>query len=87
MTVTPVSAGVAASDPPRVTAVDALRGFNDLTSRSRYLPEFYRGELAEFFRSKSLPFLKRNDVSTTSRVGGLAEKEFPGLPAFQDKNL
>jgi len=125
-----------------------IRGFNDMASRSRYLPEFYRGEfwklrrgyvndmlvnndnvyllkplglseghldeavssnefgkkkglvvvdyyvantrlkeLIEFFRSKYLPFLKRNDISTTSWVSELTENDFPGLPVFQDKNL
>jgi hypothetical protein len=125
-----------------------MRGFNDMASRSRYLPEFYRGafwrerrnhvngmlinndnvhllkplslsegqpdaavnsdefgkkkalvvidyyvantrlkELIEFFKSKYLPFLKGNDISTTSWVSELAENDFPGLPVFQDKNL
>jgi|GEM_PF-489665 len=125
-----------------------IRGFNDMASRSRYLPEFYRGafwkqrrdyvndllvnndnvhllkplslyeghgdaavssnefgnkkglvavdyyvantrlkELTEFFRTKYLPFLKRNGVSTTSWVSELTENDFPGLPVFQDKNL
>jgi hypothetical protein len=125
-----------------------IRGFNDMASRSRYLPEFYRGsfwkqrrdyvndmlinndnvyllkplrlsedqadtavnsnefgkkkglvvidyyiantrlkELIEFFKSKYLPFLKSNDISTTSWVSELAENDFPGLPVFQDKNL
>lgn len=125
-----------------------IRGFNDMASRSRYLPEFYRGafwkqhrddandmlvnndnvhllkplspseghgdaavssnefanqkglvvidyyvantrlkELTEFFRSKYLPFLKRNDVSTSPWVSELTENDFPGLPVFQDKNL
>jgi hypothetical protein len=125
-----------------------IRGFNDMASRSRYLPEFYRGpfwkqrrnhvnemiinndnvhllkplslsedapdtaidsnefgkkkglvvidyyvantrlkELIEFFKSKYLPFLKSNDISTTSWVSELTENDFPGLPVFQDKNL
>lgn len=125
-----------------------IRGFNDMASRSRYLPEFYRGafwkqrrdyvndmlinndnvyllkplslsedqpdtavnsnefgkkkglvvidyyvantrlkELIEFFKSKYLPFLKDNDISTTSWVSEPAENDFPGLPVFQDKNL
>jgi hypothetical protein len=125
-----------------------IRGFNDMASRSRYLPEFYRGEfwkqrrnyvndmlinndnvyllkpldlsedqpgaavnsnefgkrkglvvidyyvantrlkeLIEFFKSKYLPFLKGNHISTTSWVSELAENDFPGLPVFQDKNL
>ncbi|HEV7893854.1 MAG TPA: NIPSNAP family protein [Pyrinomonadaceae bacterium] len=125
-----------------------IRGFNDMSSRSRYLPEFYRGsfwkehrsyandmllnndnvyllkplslsedlpgaavnsnefgkkkgllvidyyvantrlkELIEFFKSKYLPLLKSNDVSTTSWVSELTENDFPGLPVFQDKNL
>jgi hypothetical protein len=125
-----------------------MRGFNDMASRSRYLPEFYRGEfwkqrrnyvndmlinndnvyllkplslsedqpdaavnsnefgkkkglvvvdyyvantrlkeLIEFFKSKYLPFLKSNDVATTSWVSELTENDFPGLPVFQDKNL
>jgi hypothetical protein len=125
-----------------------IRGFNDMASRSRYLPEFYRGafwtqrrnhandmlinndnvyllkplslsadqpdtavnsnefgkkkglvvidyyvantrlkELIEFFKSRYLPFLKGNDISTTSWVSELAENDFPGLPVFQDKNL
>jgi hypothetical protein len=125
-----------------------IRGFNDMASRSRYLPEFYRGafwkqrrdyvndmlvnndnvhllkplspsegddgaavssnefgkkkglvvvdyyvantrlkELIEFFRSKYLPFLKSNGISTTSWVSELTENDFPGLPVFQDKNL
>lgn len=125
-----------------------MRGFNDMASRSRYLPEFYRGafwkqhrnqandmlinndnvyllkplslsedrpdaavnsnefamkkglvvidyyvantrlkELITFFRSKYLPFLKGNGVSTTTWVSELAENDFPGLPVFQDKNL
>ncbi|HEX8556552.1 MAG TPA: NIPSNAP family protein [Pyrinomonadaceae bacterium] len=124
-----------------------IRGFNDMASRSRYLPEFYRGafwrqrrdyvngmlvnndnvhllkplpseghpdaavssnefgrkkglvvvdyyvantrlkELIEFFRSRYLPFLKRNGISTTSWVSELTENDFPGLPVFQDENL
>ena len=125
-----------------------IRGFNDMASRSRYLPELYRGafwkqrrgyvndmlvnndnvhllkplglseghgdaavssnefgrkkglvvvdyyvantrlnELIEFFKSKYLPFLKRNGISTTSWVSELTENDFPGLPVFQDKNL
>lgn len=125
-----------------------IRGFNDMASRSRYLPEFYRGavwkqrrndandmllnndnvyllkplslsedqtdaavnsdefgkkkglavidyyvantrlkELIEFFKSKYLPFLKGNAISTTAWVSELAENDFPGLPVFQDKNL
>lgn len=125
-----------------------IRGFNDMASRSRYLPEFYRGEfwkqrrnhandmlvnndnvyllkplslsegrpdaavnsnefgkkkglvvidyyvantrlheLIEFFKSKYLPFLKGNHISTTPWVSELAENDFPGLPVFQDKNL
>lgn len=44
-------------------------------------------ELIEFFKSKYLPFLKVNDISTTSWVSELAENDFPGLPVFQDKNL
>jgi hypothetical protein len=125
-----------------------IRGFNDMASRSRYLPEFYRSEfwkqrrnyvnnllinndnvyllkplslsedqpgatvnsnefgkekgvvvidfyvantrlkeLIEFFKSKYLPFLKGNHISTTSWVSELAENDFPGLPVFQDKNL
>jgi hypothetical protein len=125
-----------------------IRGFNDMASRSRYLPEFYRGsfwkqrrnyvndmlinndnvyllkplslsedtpntainsnefgkkkglvvidyyvantrlkELIEFFKSKYLPFLKSNDISTTTWVSELTENDFPGLPVFQDKNL
>lgn len=125
-----------------------IRGFNDMASRSRYLPEFYRGEfwkqrrnyvndmlinndnvhllkplslsedqpdaavnsnefgkkkglvvidyyvantrlkeLIEFFKSKYLPFLKGNHISTTAWVSELAENDFPGLPVFQDKNL
>ena len=125
-----------------------IRGFNDMASRSRYLPEFYRGEfwkqrrnhandmllnndnvyllkpltlsedqpgtavnsnefgrkkglvvidyyvantrlpeLIEFFKSKYLPFLKGNHISTTSWVSELSENDFPGLPVFQDKNL
>lgn len=126
-----------------------IRGFHDMASRSRYLPEFYRGsfwkerrnlvndmiinndnvyllkpltlsedpqdtavnsnefgkkqglvvidyyiantrlkELIEFFKSKYLPCLKANDISTTtSWVSELTENDFPGLPVFQDKNL
>lgn len=125
-----------------------IRGFNDMASRSRYLPEFYRGafwkqrrnyvnemlinndnvyllkplslsedstdaainsnvfgkkkglvvidyyvantrlnELIEFFKSKYLPLLKSNDISTTTWVSELTENDFPGLPVFQDKNL
>jgi NIPSNAP len=125
-----------------------IRGFNDMASRSRYLPKFYRGpfwkerrsyvndmlinndnvyllkplslsedlpdaavnsnefgkkkgllvidyyvantrlkELIEFFKSKYLPLLKSNDMSTTSWVSELSENDFPGLPVFQDKNL
>ena len=125
-----------------------IRGFNDMASRSRYLPEFYRGEfwkqrrdyvndmlinndnvhllkplslseghsgaavdsnvfgrkkglvvvdyyvantrlkeLIEFFKSKYLPFLERNGVTTTAWVSELTENDFPGLPVFQDKNL
>lgn len=125
-----------------------IRGFNDMASRSRYLPEFYRGafwkerrnyvngmlvnndnvyllkplslsegspdaavnsdefggkkgllvvdyyvantrlnELIEFFKSKYLPFLKSNDISTTAWVSELSENDFPWLPVFQDKNL
>ena len=44
-------------------------------------------ELITFFRSKYLPFLKGNGVSTTAWVSELAENDFPGLPVFQDKNL
>jgi hypothetical protein len=125
-----------------------IRGFHDMASRSRYLPEFYRGsfwkqrrdyvndmlinndnvyllkplsiseeppdtainsnefgkkkglvvidyyiantrlkELIEFFKSKYLPFLKSNNISTTLWVSELTENDFPGLPVFQDKNL
>ena len=125
-----------------------IRGFNDMASRSRYLPAFYRGEfwrqrrdyvnamlinndnvhllkplslsedrpdaavnsnefgkkkglvvidyyvantrvkeLVEFFKSKYLPFLEGNHISTTAWVSELAENDFPGLPVFQDKNL
>lgn len=125
-----------------------IRGFNDMASRSRYLPEFYRGsfwkerrnhanemllnndnvyllkplnlsedlpdaavnsnefgkkkglvvvdyyvantrlkELVEFFKSRYLPLLKSNDISTTTWVSELTENDFPGLPVFQDKNL
>jgi hypothetical protein len=125
-----------------------IRGFNDMASRSKYLPEFYRGafwkqrrdyvndmlvnndnvhllkplslseghgdaavssnefgnkkglvvvdyyvantrlkELTEFFRSKYLPFLQLNGISTTCWVSELTENDFPGLPVFQDKNL
>src|SRR3712207_3530112 len=125
-----------------------IRGFNDMASRSRYLPEFYRGpfwrerrnyvngmlvnndnvyllkplslsedspdaavdsdefgrrkgllvvdyyvantrlkEFIEFFKSKYLPLLKSNDISTTPWVSELSENDFPGLPVFQDKNL
>jgi hypothetical protein len=44
-------------------------------------------ELIEFFKSKYLPFLKSNDISTTTWVSELTENDFPGLPVFQDKNL
>ncbi len=44
-------------------------------------------ELIEFFKSKYLPFLKVNDISTTPWVSELTENDFPGLPVFQDKNL
>lgn len=125
-----------------------IRGFNDMASRSRFLPEFYRGsfwkqhrnnanemllnndnvyllkplslsedapdeavnsnefgkkkgllvidyyvantrlkELIEFFKSKYLPLLKSNDISSTLWVAELTENDFPGLPVFQDKNL
>lgn len=125
-----------------------IRGFHDMASRSRYLPQFYRGpfwkqrrdyvnemiinndnvyllkplslsedapdtainsnefgkkkglvvidyyvantrlkELIEFFRSKYLPFLKGNDISTTPWVSELTANDFPALPVFQDKNL
>lgn len=125
-----------------------IRGFNDMASRSRYLPAFYRGEfwkqrrnhvndmlinndnayllkplslpedqpgtavnsnefgrkkglvvidyyvantrlqeLIEFFKSKYLPFIKGNHISTTAWVSELAENDFPWLPVFQDKNL
>jgi hypothetical protein len=125
-----------------------IRGFNDMASRSRYLPEFYRGEfwkqhrndandmlinndnvhllkplglsadrrdaavnsnefgkkkglvvidyyvantrlkeLIEFFKSRYLPFLEGQHISTTPWVSELSENDFPGLPVFQDKNL
>jgi hypothetical protein len=44
-------------------------------------------ELIEFFRSKYIPFLKSNDISTTAWVSELTENDFPALPVFQDKNL
>ena len=77
------------SEGPADTAIDSnmFGKKKGLVVIDYYVANTRLKELVAFFKSRYLPFLKSNDISTTPWVSELAENDYPGLPVFQDKDL